>query len=170
MSETSCFSQTHTGHITWLICEYFLTWLQHHITITILNVTVIVSCGNAAVSLPFFTWCIILHTQLLATNGIFIGTDVVIDTWWTMCQRPISGQTCSRIALCHAHAECQHTVCAAVGRVTLTAGSSTRRSSRRVQAKLELYGQKKKQKQKMKKQNKIKTSMVYCTIQDNVII
>jgi hypothetical protein len=52
----------------------------------------------------------------------------------------------------------------------LTAGSSTRRSSRRVQAKLELYGQKKKQKQKMKKQNKIKTSMVYCTIQDNVII
>jgi hypothetical protein len=43
-----------------------------------------------------------------------------------------------------------------VGQVTLTAGSSTRRSSRRVQAKLELYGQKKKQKQKMKKKKKQK--------------
>jgi hypothetical protein len=33
----------------------------------------------------------------------------------------------------------------------MTAGSSTRRSSRGEQAKPELYGQKKKQKQKMKK-------------------
>jgi hypothetical protein len=73
-----------------------------------------------------------------------------------MCPPSVSGQSGSRVALRHAHAGWQHTACAAVGQVTLTAGSSTRSSSRRVQAKLELYGQKKKQKQKMKKQNKTK--------------
>lgn len=102
-SKTFCFSWTHTSHTAWLICQYFLTWLQHHITITTLNITVIFSLGNTAPYLLFFIWCE-FYTQFLVTDSIFTGTDVVIDTRWTFCHHSSSGWTGSGVALHHAHA------------------------------------------------------------------